>query len=207
MTDYYFDIETSDRDPWRDKVIAIAFQPLRLNRPDGELTILEAWKRGGEKGMLLDIQRRGLFDDEGSDAFDFIPVGTNLMFDLTFLIVRMREMGLHDWTADEVLHFFHGKPRKDIKTALVAMNDGKFEGSGLKTFSSKKRATGAAVPGREIPGGPAARRLSPGMEALDIDTPDATRFRSTMLPLATCARPRTVTRPAKNSPPRNTARA
>jgi hypothetical protein len=146
MTDYYFDIETSDRDPWRDQVIAIAFQPLRWNRPDGELAILEAWKQGGEKGMLLDIQRRGLFDVEGLEAFDFIPVGTNLLFDLTFLIVRMRELGIRDWTTDEVLHFFHGKPRKDIKTALVAMNDGKFAGAGLDTFTSKKRSTGAVVP-------------------------------------------------------------
>lgn len=146
MTEYYFDIETSELDPWKNQVIAVAYQLVSRNLPSGDLIILRAWESGGERGILSKVMKLGLFDIDGGKSFNFIPVGTNLFFDLVFLFVRTQKLGLKRWTTKRILQFLQEKPMKDIKTALVAMNDGSFKGSGLDDFTTKKRVDGAVVP-------------------------------------------------------------
>lgn len=145
MTEYYLDIETSDLDMWAEQVIAVAYQPIRFGAPEGHLTVLKAWNLGGEERVLRDVTRLGVFETGREHGFDFVPVGTNLSFDLTFMIARMSRLEIRKWSHREILDFFHDKATKDIKHVLVLMNDGEFRGSGLDTFSSKKKVRGAAV--------------------------------------------------------------
>ena len=141
MTEYYFDIETEDRDPAKNRVIAVAYQPIRSDRPGGDLGILKGWELG-EASLLKRVLKLGVFEAEPARAFEFIPVGVNLAFDYNFLITRMRKTGVRRWTLSQALEVFHSKPMKDMKTALVMMNDGSFVGSGLDRFTRKKRSAG-----------------------------------------------------------------
>ncbi len=147
MTEYYFDIETSDLDMWKEQVIAVAYQPMRFGGPAGDLSILRAWDRGGEGRVLREVMELGVLDSDRDHGFDFVPVGTNLSFDLTFLIARMDRLGIRKWSQREILDFFHDKATKDIKQPLVLMNDGEFRGSGLDSFSAIKKGRGAVVVG------------------------------------------------------------
>jgi len=145
MNEYYFDIETSGLDLWKEQVVAVAYQPIVSGAPADDLTILKAWDRGGEERVLRQVLKLGVFEADRDNAFAFVPIGTNLLFDLTFLIARMDRLGIRKWKPREVLHFFHNKPTKDIKHVLVLMNEGRFKGSSLDAFSTKKRTGGAAV--------------------------------------------------------------
>ncbi len=146
MTEYYFDIETSDRDPKWSQVIAVAYQPIALNDPGGDLVMLKAWEIG-EEGVLREALRLGVFDADPGRAFDFVPVGVNLLFDLTFLMDRMRLTRVMKWRAREVPRFLRDKPSKDLKAALVMMNAGDFKGCGLDRFTAKKKTAGHVIPG------------------------------------------------------------
>lgn len=146
MTEYYFDIETEDSDPAKNRVIAVAYQPIRFDRPDGDLRILKTWELG-EASLLKRVLKLGVLEADPARAFEFVPVGVNLAFDYNFLITRMRETGVRRWTVSQVLELFHSKPMKDMKTALVMMNDGSFGGSGLDHFTRKKRSAGHVMLG------------------------------------------------------------
>lgn len=146
MSEYYFDIETSDSDTQKDQVIAVTFQRITFNGPSGDLTILKAWDRGGERTLLGRVRDLGVFDTVGAGAFNFVPVGFNLAYDFNFLITRMQALGVKRWTKEEVMHFFHNKPTKDIKTGVVMMNYGRFMGSGLDQFTRKKKTSGEVIP-------------------------------------------------------------
>lgn len=130
---------------WKEQVIAVAYQLIAFGAPAGDLVVLRAWDRGGEERVLREVLKTGVLDASRERAFEFVPVGTNLPFDLAFLIARMGSTGIRKWTHREVLDYFHDKPTKDLKHALVLMNDGEFRGSGLDTFSAKKKSRGAAV--------------------------------------------------------------
>ncbi len=150
MTEYYFDIETWDPnatgrpDPKKGQVIAVAYQAISFGRPTGSLEIRKAWERGGEKIVLKHVLDLGVFDWD-TDGFAFVPVGTNLDFDLAFLIERMALTGVRRFDAVEVLDIFREKPRIDIKTTLLLMNDGRFRGSGLDSFTKFKKSGGEVV--------------------------------------------------------------
>jgi len=150
MTEYYFDIETWDPnetgrpDPVKGLVIALAYQAMSFGRPTGTLEIRKAWNRGGERAVLKHVLGLGAFDC-GADAFEFVPVGTNLNFDFAFLIERMGLTGVHRFSPFEVLEIFREKPRIDIKTTLLLMNERRFKGSGLDSFTKFKGSGGAVV--------------------------------------------------------------
>lgn len=124
----------------------MAYRPISFGRPNGPLEILKAWNRGGEKQVLNRVLDLGLLD-RGPEGFDFVPVGTNLDFDLGFLIERMILGGIRRFDAAEVLDIFREKPRIDIKTSLLLMNEGQFKGSGLDSFTRLKKAGGKEVLG------------------------------------------------------------
>ncbi len=150
MPEYYFDIETWDPnatgrpDPKNGQVIAVAYQSISWGKPKGPLEILKAWGPGGEKGVLKRVLDLGVMD-WGEDGFNFIPVGTNLNFDLAFLIERMGLTKIRPFSANEILDIFREKPRIDIKTSLLLMNEGRFKGSGLDSFTKLKKSSGDVV--------------------------------------------------------------
>jgi hypothetical protein len=119
--EYYFDTETTGTDPDEDKIITIQYQ--RLNgstaEPIGELEILKEWESSEERIIktfypLLQCH----------DAFGFIPIGNNLLFDFHFLDVRSRRYGLPGYD----LECCHKRPFLDLKDVLVLVNKGLFKG-------------------------------------------------------------------------------
>jgi hypothetical protein len=125
MGEYYLDIETYSPnlspDPLKDKIIAIAFQPLSTEngKPRDKLTILTEWDLGSEKSMLSTFRQRFL---TGND-FTFVPIGTNLYgFDLIAILHKMNQyFGTHlDFK------YFRSKPVLDLKPILVIMHGGEF---------------------------------------------------------------------------------
>src|SRR6266540_6212607 len=107
MTEYYFDIETSRRNA----VIAVAYREIRAYKPEGELHVLRIKHEAEEERLLKGVVKLGVFDT-GERMWDFIPVGTNLRFDFTVLMDRMRATRVKPFTADDILDFFHHKPHK-----------------------------------------------------------------------------------------------
>jgi len=140
MAEYYFDIETEGEDPQQDRIITIQYQQLEGGKPIGNFTILAEWE-WGEKEMVKTVVDKGLLDP----GWDFIPIGNRLKFDLTFLIEKSQKYGLLKWDASRIKHYFFKKPMIDFYPILVLMNEGKFVGSGIQTFT-KKRESGMAVP-------------------------------------------------------------
>jgi len=125
MTEYYFDLETYVKetpDPTRDKIITIQYQRLSMDgRPDGELTILTEKEYGSEKAILEAFKPTFLTDNK----FDFIPVGVNLYgYDLICLVHRLN----HYFDLGLGFDFLRDKPAIDVKSTLVMMNRGRFEG-------------------------------------------------------------------------------
>jgi hypothetical protein len=133
VTEYYFDIETEGEDPIQDRIITIQFQQLEDGEPVGNFNILVEWE-WGEKEILRSIIDRGLLDV----GWDIIPVGNRLSFDITFIVERAEKHKLISWEPSQLKYYFFKKPMLDLWPILVLMNRGRFEGSSLVTFTSKK---------------------------------------------------------------------
>lgn len=144
MTEYYFDIETTGLDPRSDELLALAYQKIQWKSPSGNLQILARWNTKSETELLNNIISLGVFDSE--NPFQFIPVGTNLRFDLSFILGRCFAKRLLEWDQQRLTEFYVQKPMKDIAYSLVLMNNGRFSGSGLDTFTSLKPSDGSVVP-------------------------------------------------------------
>ncbi|MBD3406638.1 MAG: hypothetical protein GF411_11035 [Candidatus Lokiarchaeota archaeon] len=132
MTEYYLDIETLGVNPERNKLITIQYQQLdtKTGKPTGPLTILKEWE-SSEKEMLRDF----LDIINPDNAWDFIPVGYNLRFELYFLQARLRKILKLD-LSDEWLYY--DLPRIDVKSTIVMMNKGQFKGSSLEWFTKSE---------------------------------------------------------------------
>jgi len=138
MSQYYFDLETTGFNPEKDKIITIQFQELNdLGIPKAPLTILKEWESSEEK-IIEEIHKR-FFD---YSYWHFIPIGTNLIFDLTFLFTKFKKYNLD---SPELSKFLYNKPNIDIKDSLVLANSMNFKGSGLDNMTNKK------TDGRNIP--------------------------------------------------------
>lgn len=147
MTIYYLDIETTGIDPESDKIITIQFLPRNiesynsLNMPEtfswGKLTILEEWESSEENIVKI---LHGLLIKKG--VWDFIPFGTNLMFEFNFLFKKFKKYNLN---CPEFLDWIYKKPFIDIRSTLLLCNDLSFKNSGLDKFSDKK------IDGSQIP--------------------------------------------------------
>ena len=137
MTEYYFDIETyspGERpNPDKDKIISIQFQRINLatGKPIGDLVILKEWE-SSEKEIVAELFDR--FFHEGSQIWEFIPVGHNLNFEWEFLKTKF-EKYLGKKFSSRDLHY--SRPYLDIKPILVLLNDGQFVGAKLDNFTKK----------------------------------------------------------------------
>jgi hypothetical protein len=145
QNEYYFDIETVSKrkedckpectanlSPETGKVATIQFQRLDTvtGSPIGSLTVLKEWKET-EKGIIEKFK-----DLIGGHAFNFIPVGNNLSFDLSFLYAKLREYFPDiEFTP---FYFWHERPHLDIKPILVILNNGSFLGAKLSRFTKKE---------------------------------------------------------------------
>lgn len=138
MAQYYLDIETEGFKPETDKIITIQFQELdNAGNPKGSLIILKEWEMG--EGEMIRTFYKKLF---GFSVWDFIPIGTNLIFDLTFLWAKFKKYELDVAPLDKYLY---AKPIIDIKYSLIIANNLDFKGSGLDKMTNKE------TDGRNIP--------------------------------------------------------
>jgi DNA polymerase elongation subunit (family B) len=120
MTEYYFDIETTDTDFDKGEIITIQWQ--RLNGFTGEpidrINILKRWECSEE-----DVLRQ-FYPHLKCKPFDFIFIGKNLFFDFCMLNERLKHYGLGEID----LRCLNERVSLDIKPILVIMNDGSFKG-------------------------------------------------------------------------------
>lgn len=151
MSEYYFDTEVacegdeydffirgeSELHPEKYKLITIQFQKLdEAGNAAGPLQVLKEWEIG-EGEMIRGFSK--LLNPR--KAWQFIPVGQNLMFDLCMLKARASRYGIiyDEW------FLFTQLPRIDLKDICLGMNGFKFAGSGLDKFC-KKPNNGDKVP-------------------------------------------------------------
>ena len=139
MTEYYFDIETLGTDPQDDKIITIQYQKLEDGEPVEDLVILKEWE-SSEGEIVKEILDKQLLEP----GWDFMPIGNRLKFDLIFVIEKAKQHGLLDWKPGDIKYYFFNKPTLDLAPILVMMNDLKFLGSGIDSFTNKKK--GSIVP-------------------------------------------------------------
>ena len=120
ITEYYFDIETTDKDFDKAEIISIQWQ--RLNGFTGEsidkINILKRWD-SSEQDIL-----KKFYPNLTCRPFDFIFVGKNLYFDFCILNERLQHYGLGKID----LRCLNERVSLDIKPILILMNDGRFKG-------------------------------------------------------------------------------
>ncbi len=132
MPEYYFDIETRGLNPYQHKIITIQFQEIdtTTGATRFRLEILKEWESSEEE-----ILERFLDILDPNYAWNFIPIGFNLRFDLTFLQIRFKEvLGVNldnRWLHQEL-------PLIDIKDTIVMVNYGRFKGATLNWFVRKE---------------------------------------------------------------------
>ncbi len=138
MGQFYFDIETTGFNPEKDDVITIQYQKLDYDgKPIDELKILKAWK--GSEQAIVELVHRMLIQE---NSWGFIPIGTNLIFDLTFIWAKFKKYKLK---CPDLAKFLYDKPLIDIKYTLIMANKLSFRGSGLDQMT-KKSSDGKNVP-------------------------------------------------------------
>jgi hypothetical protein len=77
-----------------------------------------------------------------SKKWEFIPVGTNLLFEFSFILAKAKKyLNLNI----DPMYFCHTKPYLDIKPVLILMNQGVFSGAGLDKLTSKEHS-GSVIP-------------------------------------------------------------
>ena len=134
----YFDIETTGFDFKNDKIITIQYQELdSLGKPKGELIILKEWE-SDEKTIVTEIWNKLV----NENVWSFITLGTNLVFDLTFLFEKFKKYNLSSPTLSDWM-FKH--PLLDIKSSLIIANNLQFKGSGLDKMTNKE-SNGKNIP-------------------------------------------------------------
>ncbi len=119
MTEYYFDVETTGKDFYKNEIITIQWQRLGFNgEPIGELNILKRWE-SSEKGILQQF-----YPNLTGNPWDFIFVGKNMGFDFAMLSQRLKhhQVGAFD------LCCLQERVTLDIKPLLVLLNNGRFKG-------------------------------------------------------------------------------
>ncbi|MDO8339821.1 MAG: hypothetical protein Q7T16_04145 [Candidatus Burarchaeum sp.] len=153
--EYYFDTEVAlDEEtlaaeaagakvkltPENCKIITMQFQLLdRAGRPASPLIVMKEWDTpGGEEGMIRQFLRENF--SAGTNPWEFIPVGYNVLFDLGLLRERAREYGIEMG----VWELYHQRPFIDIKHILLGMNGFAFKESGLDKFCGKRN-------GKQVP--------------------------------------------------------
>jgi hypothetical protein len=135
MSDYYFDIETYSRTPKpdmnNDEIIAITYQKIdsRTGEIKGQLNVLKAWE-SSEREILLKFLCLLDLDNK----WNFVPIGFNLSFDFTSLILRLQKIG----TKVNAKQLFAEHPYIDMQHVLLLCNKGAFGGCTLGKFAGKE---------------------------------------------------------------------
>lgn len=139
MGNFYLDIETTGFDIEKDKIITIQYQKMSSfkGNPEGELVILKEWE-SSEETIVKAIYKEILSDN----VWQFVPVGTNFIFDFNFLFSKFKKYNL---PCPELSKYLFNKPVIDLKFTLILANQMSFKGSGLDQMS-KKKADGRNIP-------------------------------------------------------------
>jgi hypothetical protein len=142
MPAYYFEIvghhAGEKPDPAADTIIAIQYQKIDLTsgEPLEKLTLLKAWE-SSEKEIVTRFYNE--FLRPGMPITHFIPVGLNIDYAFEMLIAKCKHYNLPELTSRQL---YYQRPRFDLAPVLVLLNDGRFKGATLDTFSSKKSEAG-----------------------------------------------------------------
>jgi hypothetical protein len=154
MAEIYFDIEVGYEDgniidkirnglrapsphPTRCKIITIQYQILdERGLPKGPLRIFKEWESSER-----DIIRKAYAIINPETKWEFIPVGSNIYFDLGMLKDRAKLYGINydPW------FIYHDLPVIDLKYIQMGMNNFQFKNSGLDKFTGKE-SSGLMVP-------------------------------------------------------------
>jgi len=120
VPEYYFDIETTGLDPDDDRIITFQYQELSQvsGVPLTKLVVAKEWDDDCSEGAILEWIKELLIDPP---FWKFVPVGNNLLFDLTFIAARMRTYFNEDFSIQLI-----NRPFIDIKHVLVMINGGHF---------------------------------------------------------------------------------
>jgi hypothetical protein len=138
MPAYYFAMEGYSEgekpDPAVDTVITIQYQKIDLTsgEPLGELKILKAWE-SSEQSIITTFYDQ--FFKPNTPVTHFIPVGMNLDYEYEMIIAKFRKYNLSSITSHQL---YFQRPRFDLRTLIVLLNDGRFTGARLDLFSPKK---------------------------------------------------------------------
>lgn len=139
MTNMYLDIETTGFNPEKDIIISIQYQEIGSDgKPRGSLVILKEWE-GSEKEIVEKFHKILL----NNNVWSFIPIGYNLIFDLTFLWAKFKKYNLP--LKDTLSEYLYNKPLIDVKYSIIIGNNLNFKGAGLD------KVTGKNTDGREVP--------------------------------------------------------
>jgi hypothetical protein len=142
MPAYYFAMEGyhagEKPDPATDTLITIQYQKIDLatGEPLEKLTILKEWE-SSEKSIVTTFYNQ--FFNPEVRVTHFIPVGINLDYAYEMIIAKCKKYNLPPVTSHQL---YYERPRLDLEPVLVLLNDGRFTGARLDTFSSKKSDSG-----------------------------------------------------------------
>ena len=142
MPAYYFALEGYQAgekpDPAVDSLITIQYQKIDLTsgEPLEKLTVLKGWE-SSEKDIVTRFYNE--FLRPGMPVTHFIPVGMNLDYAFEMLIAKCKQYNLPGLTSRQL---YYQRPRFDLAPVIVLLNDGRFKGATLDTFSSKKTDAG-----------------------------------------------------------------
>ena len=125
-------------DPAADTLITIQYQKIDLatGEPLEKLTILKEWE-SSEKSIVTTFYNQ--FFNPEVRVTHFIPVGINLDYAYEMIIAKCKKYNLPPVTSHQL---YYERPRLDLGPVLVLLNDGRFAGARLDTFSSKKSDSG-----------------------------------------------------------------
>jgi hypothetical protein len=138
MPAYYFAMEgyhTGEKpDPAVDKLITIQYQKIDLTtgEPLGELTILKEWE-SSEQAIITTFYNQFFRPD--MPVTHFIPVGMSLDYEYEMIVTKCKKYNLPAITSHQL---YFQRPRFDLRSIVVLLNDGRFSGARLDLFSSKK---------------------------------------------------------------------
>jgi hypothetical protein len=142
MPAYYFAMEGyhagEKPDPAVDTVITIQYQKIDLTsgEPLEKLTILKEWE-SSEKSIVTTFYNQ--FFRPEVRVTHFMPVGMNLDYAYEMIVAKCKKYNLPPITSHQL---YYERPRLDLRSVLVLLNDGRFAGARLDTFSSKKSDAG-----------------------------------------------------------------
>jgi len=138
MPAYYFAIEgikTGERsDPATGRLVTLHYQKIDLTtgEPLEPMVIHREWK-SSEQDIVTSFYNE--FFRPGTPVAHFIPVGLNLDYAYEMLVALFRKYGLAPPTSHEL---WYQRPRFDLRPIIILLNDGRFAGASLDSFSLKK---------------------------------------------------------------------